>query len=281
MRPIEKPAFPTTPSGAIQHFMEMLGTTDLAVPSAEMPFCPRHPSATSMHTWPYRCEWVCRRHEGFCKKKSMCFQKETRDGTVHPEPKTSSSLDPRNTKSRNWMPRAPVHSSFSILPLAPCSTEDQALVTPSSGRDSGEGSADASVWEGRRAHRPAAGRAGEGEGLLVLVLVLVVVLVFMFMLVLVLLLLLLVLMVMVMVVLAVSRGRRLLSKHWEWSRYHGMHSHLQRLLFTFKIKTPNEFLLTVRKDSYPRRTLRTVSCSIQIQEPTSPTELPASWPEVN
>lgn len=256
--------------------METLGTTDLAVPSAETPFCPRHPSATSMHTWPYRCEWVCRRQEGFCKKKSLCFQEETRDGTVHPEPKTSSSLDPRNTKSRNWMPRTPVHSSFSIFPLAPCSTEDQALVTPSSGRD-------ASVWEGRRAHRAAAGGAGEGEGLPVPVPVpvLAVVLVFVLVLVLVLLLLLLVLVVVVMVVLAVSRGRRLLSKHWERSRYHGMHTHLQRLLFTFKMKTPNEFLLIVRKDSYPRRTLRTVSCSIQIQQPPSSTELPASWPEVN
>lgn len=226
--------------------METLGTTDLAVPSAETPFCPRHPSATSMHTWPYRCEWVCRRHEGFCKKKSLCFQEETRDGTVHPEPKTSSSL------------------------------EDQALVTPSSGWD-------ASVWEGRRAHRAAAGGAGEGEGLPVPipVPVLAVVLVFVLVLVLVLLLLLLVLVVVVMVVLAVSRGRRLLSKHWERSRYHGMHTHLQRLLFTFKMKTPNEFLLIVRKDSYPRRTLRTVSCSIQIQQPPSSTELPASWPEVN
>lgn len=168
------------------------------------------------------------------------------------------------------MPKTPVHSSFSVFPLAPCSTEDQALVTPSSGRDSGEGSADASVWEGRRAHRPAAGRAGEGKGLLVLVLA--VVLVFMLMLVLVLLLLLLVLVVMMMMVLAVSRGRRLLSKHWEWSCYHGMHTHLQRLLFTFKIKTPNEFLLIVE---------RTVSCSIQIQQPVSSTELPASWPGVN
>lgn len=89
----------------------------------------------------------------------------------------------------------------------------------------------ASVREGRRAHRPAAGRAGEGKGLLVLA----VVLVFMLMLVLVLLLLLLVLVVMMMMVLAVSRGRRLLSKHGEWSRYHGMHPHLQRLLFTYSL----------------------------------------------
>lgn len=247
-----------------------------------MPLCPWHPSAASMHTWPYspqetRCEWVCRRHEGFCKKKSLCvFRKKQEIEQFIQNQKTSSSLDPRNTTSRNWMPRTPVHSSF-WFPLAPCSTEDQALVAPSSGRDSGEGSADASVREGRRAHRPAAGRAGEGEGLLVLVLAVVLV----FMLVLVLLLLLLVLVVMMMMVLAVSRGGGLLSKHWEWSRYHGMHTHLQRLLFTFKIKTPNEFLLIIKKDSYPRRMLRTASCSIQIQQPISSTELPTSWPEVN
>lgn len=37
LSPTEKPAFPATPSGVIQHFMEMLGTTDLAVPSADAP----------------------------------------------------------------------------------------------------------------------------------------------------------------------------------------------------------------------------------------------------
>lgn len=62
-------------------------------------------------------------------------------------------------------------------------------------------------------------------------LVLVLVLVF------VLLLLLLVFMVMVVVVLAVpGRGQSLLSKHGERGR-HGMHTHLQRLLFTFRVKT--------------------------------------------
>lgn len=61
------------------------------------------------------------------------------------------------------MPRSPVHSNFSVFPLAPCSTEDRALVTPSSGQDSGEGSADASdallqsEREGERTDLPLAG----------------------------------------------------------------------------------------------------------------------------
>lgn len=63
-----------------------------------MLLCPWHPSAASTHTWPYSpqettCEWVCRRHEGFCKKKSLCvFRNKQRDGTVHPEPKKNQFL---------------------------------------------------------------------------------------------------------------------------------------------------------------------------------------------
>lgn len=86
-----------------------------------------------------------------------------------------------------------------------------------------------SVWKRRRTDRPAAGRAGEGERLFVLLLTLVLVLVLMLMLVL--LLLLLVLVVMVVVVVAMFGGRSLLSKHWERSRCHWVHSHLQRGLF--------------------------------------------------
>lgn len=97
--------------------------------------------------------------------------------------------------------------------------------------------------------------------------------------VLVLLLLLLVLMVMVVMVLAVAGGQRFLSKHRERSSHHGMHTHLQRQLFPFRMKTLNEFLLMVRKDSFPQRKLMTVSWSIQ--QLTSLTKLPAFWPEVN